>query len=296
MSPDRHVRDLFSRCLIDVLRSLFGLAKARVSFDIGEKTTMNIDRKQWGVLILGIAFCLSFGSVAQAESFETLAKRLATLRGDVEGLSAKLSEKNAEYSDQVRSYQRQKADLELEVQREQTRLGKLQAAVAEKQAMVTAQKAAGAKLEPLFAASVAQVRTYVDGALPFRTKQRQAELDTLAGQLRSGLLTPERALMRLWTFVEDELRLTRESGLYQQTITLDGEAQLAEVLRVGMVMLFFRTGDGRYGYVERADTGWRYETVSGKESVAQIEGLFDQFKKQIRVGYFTLPNALGETR
>ncbi|MFB6373638.1 MAG: DUF3450 family protein, partial [Bradymonadaceae bacterium] len=98
---------------------------------------------------------------------------------------------------------------------------------------------------------------------------------------------------RLWQFVEDELRLSRENGMYSQVIELGGEEVLADVARVGMVSLYFKTEDGRVGVAERTDEGWRWQTIRKEKQKRRIEKLFESFKKNIRVGYFELPNGLG---
>src|SRR5690606_15309112 len=106
-----------------------------------------------------------------------LASRLASLRGEVESLSAELSDKTQEMQDQLRSQARQKAELELELQREKSRLQKVRLGVAEKQKEIAAEKAAGQELRPLFERNLSTVRGYVKSTLPFRTQERLAELD-----------------------------------------------------------------------------------------------------------------------
>jgi hypothetical protein len=61
-----------------------------------------------------------------------------------------------------------------------------------------------------------------------------------------------------------------------------------------MVMLFFRTRDGRYGMLRGKKDGAGYEPVllEAKERWRPVARLFDAFKKQIRTGFFVMPNAL----
>jgi CII-binding regulator of phage lambda lysogenization HflD len=229
---------------------------------------------------------------AEGDADAQLASRLAALRGELEDLSTQLSDKSEEVRDDLRTYSRQKVELEMEVQREQTRLQKMRAAVATTQAETEKKKAAHQSLEPAFAQQVATVRSYVSSTLPFRTRERLAELDSIEQQVKANLLTPQRAFTRLWSFVEDELRLTRESGLYRQTIKTAEREQLADVVRIGMVMLFFRTGDDSFGYAVRTANGWSYRTEQDPENRKRILALFQDFQKQINVGFFELPNAL----
>jgi hypothetical protein len=43
-----------------------------------------------------------------------------------------------------------------------------------------------------------------------------------------------------------------------------------------------------------ADGGWVFETASDSPDRERIRTLFDSLKKQIRQGYFELPNPLGK--
>jgi hypothetical protein len=243
-----------------------------------------------GLAALSIAFAVA--SPALGDSVNDLAKRLAGLRGEVEALSADLSQKETDMRDQLRSLARQKAELELEVKKEQTRLQKAQLNINQKKKAIDADKEADQALVPVFEKATADVRRYVEASLPFRREERLLAITKIEDQVKSGLLTPQRALSRLWSFVEDELRLTRETGMYRQTINLDGKDQLADVVRVGTVMLYFKTSDDRAGYAKKTAEGWQYAELTDPEQKRRIDGLFESLKKQIRVGYFELPNAL----
>ena len=140
--------------------------------------------------------------------------------------------------------------------------------------------------------SIASVRRSIESGLPFKTGERLAALAKIEEQLDQGLSSPEKATARLWAMIEDELRLTRENGLYRQTVKIDGEESLVEVARLGMVAMYFRTNDGRVGKTLRSDNGWTYELIKDEVKEEQVEMLFDAFKKQIRAGYFELPNPL----
>jgi hypothetical protein len=247
----------------------------------------------WTMAAFFAAAGIVLAGPAVADSVDDFAKRLSSLRSDVETLSAKLSAVSAEQRDELRSLARQKADLELEVKKEEVRVAKLHAAVGEKRAAIQADTGRDAQIAPVFERNLQQVRKMVAAGLPFRMHERLVELDKLQEQLRTGLLTPPRALSRLWTFVEDEFRLTRENGLYQQTISVDGQEHLADVVRIGSVALFFKTSDGTVGHVLPSSGGYHYQVVADADGKKQILNLFENFRKQIRAGYFELPNAFG---
>ena len=242
------------------------------------------------------ALCLVASSPALAESVEAFAQRLATLRGEVEALSGELSSLTAEGRDEQRSLARQKADLELELKKEETRAAKIQAAVGQKRQVIEKDQGRDAKLAPAFERNLELVRGYVKRSLPFRRDERMAALEKLEGQVKSGLLTAPKGLSRLWTFVEDEFRLSRENGLYQQTITIEGNEQLADVVRVGAVMLLFKTQDGQVGFARLDNGRYAYQVLDNPEEQKQVRTLFDSFRKQIRAGYFQLPNTIANPK
>lgn len=241
-----------------------------------------------------LLLCIALARPADARSAASLAERLAAMRAEVEELSGELTHIETDSSAELRSLARQKADLEAELEREKVRAAKLRSSLETKRAAIAERSKGDEDLAPIFAAALAGLRRHVEAGLPFRAADRLAELDKIETLQKSGVLSTERALVRLWSFVDDELRMTRESGLFRQTISLEGRELLAEVVRVGMVAIYFRTSDGAVGETRRTGDGWRFTRVTGAAAERQIRDLFDSFKKQIRVGFFHLPDALPE--
>lgn len=235
-----------------------------------------------GLLALGIG-------VAHADEYQNLASSLAGLRGEVEQLSSSLAEQKGDLRDELRTYGRQKSELSLSLDREKIRLQKIRLQISQRQSEVDAQQEKSKALLPVFQEVAKATKRYIEGSLPFRTRERLAEVATVEEQLAAGLLTPPKAVARIWTVLEDEFRLARESGLYRQTITVEGRDQLADVLRVGMVTLYYRTSDDELGFTAKKGDMWTFQPVTDPEDKKRVENLFDSFKKQIRVGYFELP-------
>jgi hypothetical protein len=57
-------------------------------------------------------------------------------------------------------------------------------------------------------------------------------------------------------------------------------------------MLFFQAPDKRVGYAVKKDDSYAYKVLTKEEDIKQIKTLFDALNKQIRTGYFSIPNAL----
>ena len=109
--------------------------------------------------------------------------------------------------------------------------------------------------------------------------------------LNNKLLTPQKAMVRLWSFVEDELRLTKDSTLSRQNIILKGQSKLAEVVKIGMINMYFATQDNQVGQVLKNEQGkWSYVISNDKNQIELIKKIMASFKKKIRKGYFNIPN------
>ncbi|WP_374566989.1 DUF3450 family protein, partial [Nitrosomonas sp.] len=73
------------------------------------------------------------------------------------------------------------------------------------------------------------------------------------------------------------------------------EKVLVDIAKIGTVFMFFQTKDNQSGMAKRSQGGgWIFETVSDSADRERIRNLFDSLKKQIRQGYFELPNPLSK--
>ena len=147
------------------------------------------------------------------------------------------------------------------------------------------------QLKPAFDAAASALRASIESGPPFKRSERLTQIDDLETQVSEGVLSPQKGISRMWQVVEDELRLSEENGIYQQVVTLDGNDVLADVARVGMVGLFFKTDDGRVGMAQRDGDAWSWSVATKEKRITRIRSLFDSFRKGVRSGYFTMPNA-----
>lgn len=229
-------------------------------------------------------------ALSQEQSLDNLAQELIRLRNDVEALHSELESKREQYRIELRSLATQKAELEASKRREELNIQQLEETLAETRERARQAGVAGETLQPVLLEAMAALETRIGDGMPFKPKERTASLDELRTQLESGAITPQRAVNRLWSFYEDELRLTKENGIYSQVISLNGQEVMVDVARLGMAFMYFRTKDERFGMAVDTPQGWRFERVSDAEDARRIEDLFDSLTKQIRTGFFTLPN------
>jgi len=195
----------------------------------------------------------------------------------------------------------QKTELEASQDREQTRIQQLETELAELRERAENAGADAQTLQAVALAIAADLRNQVSRQLPFKRAERLQALQKVITELEAGVANPQRSINRLWAFVEDELRLSRENAIYSQTINVNGESMLVDVAKLGSIAMYFQTRDGDFGMAvppaaSQQSANWRWQVATDSDDRKQIAELFDSLRKQIRQGYFELPNALPPMR
>lgn len=235
---------------------------------------------------------LTVAPVKAQDNIEALVEELVQLRGQVEELNSNINRLQENHSSQMRSLAAQQGDLEATERRERLRVERLEKDLADLRTETADVGLAAEALSPVTESVMAELNRQIEQGIAFKKGERLAALSDIRDGLEAGSLSAPRAINRLWRFVEDEMRLTRENGLYSQIIQLDGEDVLADVAKIGTVALYFTTKDGRVGMASESAPGqWQFEVLDERNARAQIETLFDSLRKQIRSGFFELPNA-----
>ncbi len=227
-----------------------------------------------------------------ADQSDNLAKSLMKLRAEVEALDTKITDSKDEYKAAMRSLLRQKDDLESVIAREDLKIKQIKQELDKVRKEIKENSKNSEGLKPLLIDALALLEENVKTAIPFKTAERLEDIEKIRNQIEQNLVSPQKGLALVWNAYGDAMRMTKENGIFKQTIQLDGQDRLVEVARVGTMMMFFKTPDETVGYVTKDAAGWNYQTALNKADQENILSLFDAFKKQIRTGYFTLPNAV----
>ena len=101
-----------------------------------------------------------------------------------------------------------------------------------------------------------------------------------------------KAANQLWSLIEDEKRLARETSMHRQSVPMNGKMHLAEVVKVGMLFLYFKAENGELGMAHKQGESWIYQTFKEQEKKKQTLAFFQSLKKQIRQGYFEIPTEI----
>ena len=227
-----------------------------------------------------------------ADVGDSRASELAKLRREVETLSSEVVLEKEDLRARLKAIEAQKLEIEVQIRREELRLAQVEGEAETRRAELAAHTESSGTLKPALTDAIAAIRGTVAAGLPFRLADRLAELDALQDQLDRGLVTPEAAVARLWAFTEDEMRMSRENGMDRQVVPLpDGEV-LADVARLGMVALYFRTPSGVTGAATKTGETWTWRVFESRDDSKAVELLFEKLHHGVRTGAFTLPNPL----
>lgn len=227
-----------------------------------------------------------------AENNEEMVQSIMKLRADVEALYTQIDENKEHYKAQMKSYAVQSADNRAQINRKTTdiKLAKLELEKVKVEIAATSDESVD--LAPLIERGTDTIKASINAGIPFKTSSRIASIDEINFKLEEGLITQEKALQLLWSSFDDNLRMTKEIGLFKQQIDVEGKSIMAKIGKIGTIMMFFATPDERVGYVIKQKDAYTYKVATDEKDVEMINALFDALQKQIRTGYFTVPNAL----
>lgn len=241
---------------------------------------------------ISIALSVLLSSTMLSANSDNMAESLMKLRAEVEQLDTKINDEKDAYKASMKSLSIQKSELEAMVSREDLKIKQINKELSDIQAKITAASKNSEGLKPVVLEAIDNLTAMMKTSIPFKTGDRVESVEKIKQQLEASLITPQKALSQVYNAYNDEIRMTKENGIFKQTISLGGEEKLAEIARIGTAMMFFKTPNDTVGYVVKKGNTWSYQEELNKEKQDEILNIFDAFKKQIRTGYFTLPNAL----
>lgn len=241
-------------------------------------------------LLLGGSAHLSASTDLQ--SLENISKELVDIRQQIANLHDEINYEKDSFNDRLRSYSNQKADLNVKISRADLNIKDLKRELDKLQTENKEKFAAFDEVSPVLSTVISSIRESLQTSVPFKREQRVQALNDIEHRLNTNIITPNKAADQLWAFVEDELVLGRSSGIYNETISVNGEEKLVKVLRLGKVAMFYKTSDEEYGLIKNEKGQWQQLSVASEADQRQLDNLFDSFNKNIRNGLFSVPNFL----
>jgi hypothetical protein len=249
---------------------------------------------QLGLAFFAVLMALAAPAFGQDETDENMAQSIMALRADIEALYTQIDDSKERYKAQMKTLDLEAADLEVQISRKNTDINLANLELDKIKEKIADASGQNVDLGPLLANAFDALEESIKNGFPFKTEERLADLGKIRDDVDANLISQERALALLWASYEDNIRLTKEIGLFKQNIILEGKRVLATIAKIGTVMLYFDTPDGQVGYAAKKGAEYTFVAVDDQTEKDQIVALFDSLNKQIRTGYFTLPNVLAQ--
>jgi len=228
-----------------------------------------------------------------SRTLDNLVQNIIELRGDLEGLDATIQRLESAHEARMSSLAQREGELAAQTERQDLIMEQMERKLADLRGQSDKAGVAAEQLTPVLKAAIDDMREYVKTSLPFKRSERLAVLDDIQAQLERGMLKAPRLANRLWSFYSDELRLTGDSAVYRQPIVIQGQERLVDVARLGMMSLYFRGDDGRFGYATRAGNDWIYRYLGDGAPADEVAALFGALRKQLDTGFYRLPYPIG---
>lgn len=183
-------------------------------------------------------------TAAVAAPPDSAAGRVAALRVEVGGLAADVDAERRRAAEQRATWSADQQALEMAVAKARARVAALQ------KALKGRPEGEPTDADPdygLLPDIVAGLRERIASGLPYQRAPRLAALDALAEDLERKRADPGRAAISLARFLRDERHLAETVSRAREVLTVDGEARMVDVLRLGLVSLLVQLPDGRAG-------------------------------------------------
>jgi len=244
------------------------------------------------IAMLAISACANSVKANEQENYLRLSEKLVELRGQVNDLSNELQQRRDEHNIEMKGLLSQKSTMDSSIKHEKVAIADLQEGLLKNKQIIEEIGADKETIKQALLSETEKLKVHVKTGLPFKVEERLRSIEDYETSLKAGVLSSHKAANTLWSIIEDELKLARDNGVYRHSITIDDKEHLAHVVKLGMVMMYFRIGDEEYGLFRKNGDRWIAEVRQGSKDIAQIKNLFSSVEKQIHVGYFELPNAL----
>ncbi|PHS59039.1 MAG: hypothetical protein COB17_00430 [Sulfurimonas sp.] len=231
-------------------------------------------------------------STLSAQSSQDIVSSIMKLRGDVESLYTGIKENEFRYKTEMKSLSMQATDLEAQINRQSTSLKLAKSELNKIKAKIKETVSSNDDIKPMVLDALNLLSKSIKEGIPFMVEDRVASLNKIKADMNEGLITSEKALSLAWASYDDTLRITKEIGLFKQKITINGKVVLSKIAKIGSVMMFFSTPNNKLGYVVKKNNAYEYKLITDPKDIKKISSLFDALQKQIKTGFFEIPNAL----
>ncbi len=236
-----------------------------------------------------LIFC---NTLLASSNTQELSAKVIELRKEVELLNDEYKTEREKVLSEIKALSVQKAELASNIRNEEIRKKQFNDKITQLRKEIETSSVESDDLDPVVQKALTELESWISKSLPFKRQERLDSVATLRKRLEKKEITLMKAANQIWALIEDEKRLARETSLHKQTIPLNGEMHLSEVVKVGMMFLYFKTDRGEIGMAVNEGGEWVYKTFESESKQSKTVAFFESLKKQIRQGSFEIPTEI----
>lgn len=268
-------------------------------------TSTPAPKKRWGWLLLQstILFAallvwvggeqrLLYGqSSAKDRQLQRWSRELVKLRSEVDVLANKVKLERTQSLLSLRSLALRQQQLQLQVDSDNLRLRGLKDKAERFLKRSLSRKSRQKAMVSLVEKHLTATQRVLKQTIPFRRKERVAQVTRILQKLKAGQLDATQSATRLWKVLSDELRMSTLVERTEVPITLPNESapRLMQAIRLGTYALFLRLPKGGWGRILRSKSTWNYEDIKNRKGILELDRLYHDLERQKRDGFYELP-------
>jgi len=135
--------------------------------------------------------------------------------------------------------------------------------------------------------AVRELEGFIKKDLPFLSKERSNRLSSIKELLARSDKTASEKLRRVMEALQIETEYGRTVEIYQDTIDLNGQSMLVDILRLGRLSLFCQTPDGKVvGHYDRSAERWVSLSPGYRRNINKA---VDMARRERTIDLVTLP-------
>ncbi len=205
-------------------------------------------------------------------------QKIIELRQNVETVSQELDQQNQRQNAEIEMLVQRKNELELNFSRDRLKLQVLK----NKSEWNQNHKISGLKTSKSDAVFIKKwilgLQNWVQRSLPINQESRLEQILEFEKRLQAE--EPVEVLIwDIWSFIDGEIKMTKSNQYELMNLPL-ADPTLAEVARIGMLQVYFKTPDKQYGYAVKNDKKWTYQITNQEIEKAAIQKILNAVKEK----------------
>ena len=228
-------------------------------------------------------------SVASADSWEGLVKKLTETRADIESLAKEADSVQREKQADLDQWVQRKTEAEAQVDREKLRRLQMTEKLKRLESRVRVSGKSDPQAQKKLLGWISRFDGSVQDSIPFNRDTRLQTLRRLRERAERGQEPMEFVFADFWNFAESELKMAQSNEYKVVDVELGGKKRKCEVARLGLMALFVVTPDGKTLKAVRGASGWTWQDIETAPEQDSILTLVKNLKNKNDTGLYRLP-------